>query len=80
MARRRGHADLRVERSGVDLLRPLVELRTVLDRHADDPADHAHRVARGDVAHEVGTAARRDLVEERLDRRADELVVPALEL
>ena len=57
---RRRHAHGRVERTGVDLLGPLVELHAVLERDADDAADHLHRVLRGDVAHEVGPAERRD--------------------
>ena len=58
------------QRTGVDLLGPLRELRGVLERHADDPADHLHRILRRDRRDEVGAPERRDRVEQPVDRSA----------
>ncbi len=70
----------RRHRTGVDLLGPLRELAGVLERHADDPADHLDGISGGDGLDEIGLAQRRDRVDESVDRGTHERVVPLFEL
>jgi hypothetical protein len=77
---RRRHPLLGEQRAGVDLLGPLRELRGVFERDARDAADHLHRVHRRDRGDEIGPAERRDQVEQAVDRRLDERLVPPFEL
>ena len=68
-----------MQRSHVDLFGPLRELLVVLERNADDAADHLHRILRRDRRDQIRAAERRDRVEQRVDDRAHERGVPTVE-
>ena len=70
---------LRIECDRRDAVGPVLEPLVVVDRHPEDAGDHLDRIAGRDVGDEIGATEGRDAIEQRLDRRLDQLGAPTLQ-